>query len=367
MFPREVIPAGPIVLRPPAEADAAAIAEACADPEIVRHIPVPVPYTAADALSYVRDHVEQTWAGGGAAFAVADAGTGRWLGNITIKPPNPLGAGEIGYLTAPAARGRGVTSAALRALTAWAFRHGLPRAEVLCDVENLPSQLVAMAAGYTREGVLRAALAGRDGGRHDLVLFSRLPGDPGEPVRPYLPPLRDGALSDGVVRLTPLTTADIDDYHALACEPDVARFSVPPAPPPYEETAWRCRHSGARWLAGERAEFAIRDAATGAFAGQAQLVNVVPLLGEAMLGYSVAARYRGRGFATRAVRLITAWAFEATPLARLVAGTAVHNTASQRVLAKAGFTREALLRGLLPGPDGTRQDDLRWVLLRPGG
>jgi Acetyltransferases, including N-acetylases of ribosomal proteins len=359
-----VIPAGPIVLRPPAESDAQDIAEGCSDPEIVRYIPVPVPYTIDDALGYVRTFVEETWANGGAAFAMADAETGRWLGNITLKPPNPLGAGEIGYLTAPWARGRGLTSAAARALTAWAFAHGLPRAEILCDVENLPSQRVAMAAGYVREGVLRAAQAGRDGERHDLVLFARLPGDSGEPVRPYLPPLPDGVLTDGVVRLTMLTAADIDDYHALACEPDVVRFAVPPVPPPYDDSALRCRHAGARWLAGERAELAIRDAATGAFAGHVQLVNIAPPLGQAMVGYSVAARYRGRGFATRAVRLLTDWAFAATPLARLVAGTAVENTASQRVLQKAGYTREAVLRGLFPGPDGTRRDDVEWVRLR---
>jgi len=359
-----VIPAGPIVLRPPAESDAKDIAEACSDPDIVRYIPVPVPYTTDDALAYVRVFVEETWANGGAAFAMADAGTDRWLGNITLKPPNPLGAGEIGYLAAPWARGRGVTSAAARALTAWAFGHGLPRAEILCDVENLPSQRVAMAAGYVREGVLRAAQEGRDGERHDLVLFSRLPGDPGDPVRPYLPPLPDGALTDGVVRLTPLTGADADDYHALACDPGVVRYAVPPVPPAYADTVTRCRHAGARWLAGERAELAVRDAATGDFAGNVQLVNISPPIGQAMLGYSMTPRYRGRGFATRAVRLLADWAFEATPLVRLVAGTAAENTASQRVLEKAGFTREALLRKLLPGADGTRHDDVEWVLFR---
>jgi hypothetical protein len=46
MFPRDVIPAGPIVLREHAETDADAIARGCADPEIVKYIlTVPVPYT----------------------------------------------------------------------------------------------------------------------------------------------------------------------------------------------------------------------------------------------------------------------------------------------------------------------------------
>jgi len=41
------------------------------------------------------------------------------------------------------------------------------------------------------------------------------------------------------------------------------------------------------------------------------------------------------------------------------------NIGSQRVLEKAGFTREGLLRGQLPTPDGGRADDLLYALL-PG-
>lgn len=365
MFPRAVIPAGAVVLRPPAEADADAVAEGCADPEIARCLPIPPPRTRADALAWLGGPVERIRRTGGAAFTVADAASDRWLGGVALHPPGPHGAAEIGYLIAPWARGRGLAAAAARALAAWAFCHGLPRAEIRCDVANLPGQRVAMAAGFTREAVLRSAAAGRDGDRYDQVLFARLPGDSGEPVRPYLPPLPDGRLTDGVVRLTPLTAADADDYHALACRPEVVRYSVPPVPPAYRDTVRRCRHAGARWLAGEHAELVIRDAATGAFAGQVQLSNIAPPLGQAMVGYGVAAGYRGRGFATRAVRLLAGWAFTATPLARLVAGTAVENVASQRVLEKAGFTREAVLRGLLPAADGTRVDDVQWVLLRP--
>jgi hypothetical protein len=34
------------------------------------------------------------------------------------------------------------------------------------------------------------------------------------------------------------------------------------------------------------------------------------------------------------------------------------------VLERAGFQREAVLRELLPGLDGTRHDDFQWVRLR---
>ncbi|GII82029.1 hypothetical protein Ssi03_00190 [Sphaerisporangium siamense] len=117
-------------------------------------------------------------------------------------------------------------------------------------------------------------------------------------------------------------------------------------------------------MAGERAELSVRDAASGAFAGHIQLMNIVPPLAQGMIGYGLHNRFRGRGFMTRAVRLLADWAYAATPLHRLVAGTAVHNTASQRVLERAGFTREALIKELLPAPGGGRHDDVQWVRLR---
>ncbi|MFI6508906.1 GNAT family N-acetyltransferase [Streptosporangium sp. NPDC050855] len=372
MLPEEVIPAGPVTLRPHTDADAESIVRACADPEIVRFIPlVPSPYTHDDALRYL-EAARAAWKAGGAEFAIADPETGEWLGNIGLKPPLPRDTAEIGYLVAPWARGRGVATAATSALTGWGLAHGLERVELLADVENLPSQCVAMAAGFRREGVRRGAEERRDGTRRDLVSFARLRGDSGERVRPYLPWFPGGSLTDGTVRLRPLTAADTEDYLALQVLPDVVEHSVPPEAPGVEEAAERCRSAGADWLAGTMVQAVILDASTGAFAGDIQLSGVIPPLGQAMTGYSVLPEFRGRGFATRAVNLLVGWAFEHTPLERIIAGTSPDNLASQRVLERAGFTREALMRGLLPGPDGTRLDDLQWYRLRetpdgPGG
>ncbi|MFF3439265.1 GNAT family N-acetyltransferase [Streptosporangium sp. NPDC002721] len=363
MFSPDVIPAGPVVLRPLAPDDAEAIVRACADPEIIRFLPlIPVPYTMDDALRYL-ELMRQEWQSGGAPFAIADATTGEWLGNMSLMA-RPRGITEIGYLVAPWARGRGVATAAVAALARWGFEHGAGRIELFADVENLPSQRVALAAGFQREGVRRGAEEQRDGTRHDLVAFARLPGDSGERVRPLLPDFPGGSLTDGVVRLRPLTAADTADYLALRNLPDIMRYSVPSEPTTFEQAEERCRTAGASRLAGTGAEIAILDAETGAFAGDIQLSGVIPPLGQAMTGYSVLPEFRGRGFAARAVDLLVDWAFEHTSLARIIAGTSPGNIASHRVLERAGFTREALLRGLLPGPDGTRLDDVQWYRLR---
>ncbi|WP_405148081.1 GNAT family N-acetyltransferase [Sphaerisporangium sp. NBC_01403] len=365
MFPRDVIPAGPIVLREHLKTDAEAISRGCADPEIVRFIPtVPSPYGRDDALAFVTEVVPADWSHGGAAFAIADAATGEWQGNIGLKPLNARGAGEIGYLLAPWARGRGLATRAARALAEWAFSQGVHRVELVADVENVASQRVAMAAGFQREGIQRGAVPRRGGGYGDAVGYGRLALDPGEPQRSFLPDLPGGSLSDGVVLLAPLTLADAGPYHEMMSEPEVLRYSVPPEAPDMEDTLRRCRYTGMWWSSGERAELSVRDASTGEFAGHIQLMNIVPPLGQAMVGYSLKQGFRGRGFMTRAVNLLAEWTFTGTSLHRLVAGTAPGNTSSHRVLERAGFSREALIKSLLPGADGVRHDDLQWVRFR---
>ncbi len=103
---------------------------------------------------------------------------GRFVGSAGLHFPESLLGPMIGYWTAPWARGRGYAAEASAALTAWAFAHGAHRVQLLADVANLSSQVVAHRAGFTEEGRVRAVLPYRDGRYDDAVLFSRLPSDP---------------------------------------------------------------------------------------------------------------------------------------------------------------------------------------------
>jgi RimJ/RimL family protein N-acetyltransferase len=85
-----------------------------------------------------------------------------------------------------------------------------------------------------------------------------------------------------------------------------------------------------------------------------------------MLGYDLLPEWRGRGYATRAVRLLARWAFAQAGLVRLTAGVAVDNNPSQRVLARAGFVTEGREVSRLPGLAGTRVDVLRYALVASG-
>jgi RimJ/RimL family protein N-acetyltransferase len=146
------------------------------DPEVVRfsRLPEPAPPDFLDTWLAVYEQGRRD--GTREAFAVLDAGA--FVG-VALVPRIDAEAGEaeLGYMVAAAARGRGIATAALRQLTAWAFgERGLRRLELLIAVDNPVSKRVAAAAGYTHEGVLRSKHL-KPGRRVDTEVWSRLPGD----------------------------------------------------------------------------------------------------------------------------------------------------------------------------------------------
>lgn len=90
----------------------------------------------------------------------------------------------------------------------------------------------------------------------------------------------------------------------------------------------------------------------------------------AELGYWLAEPFWGRGIMTRAVQCVTAYAIEALGLHRVYAEPYAHNVASARVLEKAGYVREGIMRSSA-FKDGTICDQLLYsfigrTAIRPG-
>jgi RimJ/RimL family protein N-acetyltransferase len=171
------------------------------------------------------------------------------------------------------------------------------------------------------------------------------------------------SLVDGDIRLEPLTADHAAAMDALARDEGVARFTRLPEPVPegFGEK-WVERYTGGR-DEGTNAGFAIVDTERGDFLGFMALVKIDLETQEAEAGYIVASAARGRGVATRGLRVLTAWAFDELPLERIELLIDVANPASEVVARRCGYTREGVLRWTYLKP-GLRSDTIVYSKLR---
>lgn len=165
-----------MLLRCFAVADAAAVSDACADPEIGRFTFMETGLTPAGAAKWI-EQAGELWALGTPRFAIVDAPTDRLLGQVGMAVDETHQSAEVFYWVVATERGRHVASTALALICDWAFACGIERVFLLVDPENEASHRVAARGGFTREGVLRGyeQIKGR---RADLVSWSLLPDDP---------------------------------------------------------------------------------------------------------------------------------------------------------------------------------------------
>jgi RimJ/RimL family protein N-acetyltransferase len=148
------------------------------DPDTARFTRIPSD-PDADFLHAWLGRYERAWDDGSSAgFAVRDAGTGEAIGFAGfVRLELDKREGEIGYVVAPVARGRGVGGRAVGLLTRWGFDVlGLERIELRIDPANEPSARIARRAGYRLEGTLRNTYF-KEGIRSDIDIWARLAGN----------------------------------------------------------------------------------------------------------------------------------------------------------------------------------------------
>jgi RimJ/RimL family protein N-acetyltransferase len=370
-----------LLLRPWMPGDAEAVHRACQDPSLHRWLTgLPWPYRRSDAAAFVGELAPGMLAAGTGLHLGVFAGD-ELTGSVALhKIDRVAGTAELGYWSAPWARGRRITERAGRALLTRAFAAGpdsgpaipptrseppgpglgLGRIDWRAAVGNHPSRLTALRLGFRMAGELPAAGPAAP----DRWVAALLPGDLTAAGTDVADPVRRAArtfsgshptLPAGPVTLRPPGIRDVPGIVECRSDPESARwFRIPQ---PYTEADARRhveRNVPGRWARGTEAVFAVADGAD-AYAGSVDLrISAAdPAVGE--VGYLVSPRWRGRGHATAAVRAICRWGFAELGLHRIEWRAEVGNDASFRVAVKAGFTVEGLLRQALRF-DGERRD-----------
>ena len=165
--------------------------------------------------------------------------------------------------------------------------------------------------------------------------------------RSFPPP--DPPLTDGVVILRVSRETDVPAIAAACRDPEIARWIPVPIPYRLDDARAFVAFAAEAWSSGRERTFVIEDAASRALVGSIAIHRGPDEPGKAAVGYWLAPEARGRGAATRAVRLVVHWAFTVEPgLVRMELLTLVGNDASGRVALRAGFAREGVLRRYLP-------------------
>ena len=169
--------AADVRLEPLAEQHLDAVQAVLRDPDVERFTRVPVPVPDDFARTWL-ERCEAGRADGTREIFVGLDGAGTLVGMAMAPKIDHEGReGELGYLVAPEARGRGIGTELLRQLTRWWFDElDMLRAELIIDVANPASLAVARHCGYFHEGTLRSTHH-KGGIRIDATIWSRLAGD----------------------------------------------------------------------------------------------------------------------------------------------------------------------------------------------
>jgi RimJ/RimL family protein N-acetyltransferase len=132
--------------------------------------------------------------------------------------------------------------------------------------------------------------------------------------------------------------ADLPRLLEIVRDPEIVRFS-------YLPDGWRTIDGGLEYLhslprlaaAGRRVDLAIESLRPGWLVGRAALRNIIWNEGRAAVATWIAPEARGNGIASKALALISDWAFSEFGLRRVEADPDRENTSSQRMLERAGF------------------------------
>jgi ribosomal-protein-alanine N-acetyltransferase len=148
------------------------------DPELYLRMGIRRPPSGAELGRRVDAGSADRAAGTGVWLTIVVSGTDDCIGQIDVHDvDSDHHRAEIGIWIAPAQRGRGLGSEALRLAVRWLLTEcGLARVQMLTEPDNARLRGAAMAAGFTDEGRLRSYLK-EHGRRVDVTMLALVAAD----------------------------------------------------------------------------------------------------------------------------------------------------------------------------------------------
>jgi RimJ/RimL family protein N-acetyltransferase len=150
-------------------------------------------------------------------------------------------------------------------------------------------------------------------------------------------------LTTARLKLRPMDERDIPAHYAVFSDPEVARYwsrepwtDIAQA----EESVEAIMAAGAD---GSEARFGIELLATGELIGNVGLHHFFEQNRRCEIGYALASRHWGQGYATEALRAAIQYGFDVRDLNRIEADIDPRNIGSARVLGKLGFRKEGYM------------------------
>ena len=166
---------------------------------------------------------------------------------------------------------------------------------------------------------------------------------------------------DGLM-LRPWRSTDAAALMAACGDPEIARWAGLPQPfLPADADAF-IESASAMWQDGTGAPFAIVEAESERLLGA--ITRFGPDGHQATFGCWVVPEARGRGVGTRSLRLLAEWTFATTSVIRLHVFIMVGNEVSERMVERAGYQREGVLRAWDVLDDGVPVDCVVYSRLR---
>jgi len=146
--------------------------------------------------------------------------------------------------------------------------------------------------------------------------------------------------------LRKVTPGDAEDMLAYISDPEVARHTTWEPYDSIEQVRDHLRSVISNYERGEPANWGVTLRESGRLIGMCGFMagSWEPEYARASLGYAIAREYWDRGLTTEAVRAAIAFGFNHLSLNRIEARCIAENTASERVMQKAGMSYEGTLR-----------------------